>query len=135
VFLRASPYLCVNFWRILNFILVLYKYFDKKRVRKERLSNAIKFTREGGQIILEGQASLQTWQLAVQDTGVGMSQEKLQTLFGSPQINSTKGVRGEKGIGIGLQLCYELSQSIGATLTVQSVEDKGTVFRLVCSSD
>jgi hypothetical protein len=29
VFLRASPYLCVNFWRILNFILVLYTFFSK----------------------------------------------------------------------------------------------------------
>ena len=97
-------------------------------ILRNLISNALKFTSKAGKIIVDGQASSGAWQLTVKDTGIGITPEKLQALFGSPQLNSTTGVRGDKGVGIGLQLCYELSQQIEAKLTVESEEDKGTIF-------
>lgn len=107
-------------------------------ILRNLLSNALKFTPEGGEIYLAYQREMfggtpNKYQgiLSVRDTGAGMSAEKVANLFQGIQFKSEQGLRGEKGTGLGLQLCYELAQQINATLQVESQEGKGTTFRLI----
>ncbi len=104
-------------------------------ILRNLISNALKFTPESGNICLAYQAQGRQGILSVSDTGVGMSVEKLQPLSPKLQLQTSIGVRGEKGVGIGLQLCYELAQQMGIVIEVQSTEGVGTVFRLVFSMD
>jgi signal transduction histidine kinase len=100
-------------------------------ILRNLVSNALKFTPEGGEIALTYQREGRQGILLVHDTGAGMSAEKVASLFQGIQFKSEQGLRGEKGTGLGLQLCYELAQQIGATLQVESQEGKGTTFKLV----
>ncbi len=100
-------------------------------ILRNLLSNALKFTPEGGDIYLAYQREGRQGILSVRDTGAGMSAEKVANLFQGIQFKSEQGLRGEKGTGIGLQLCYELAQQINGTLKVASQEGKGSVFSLI----
>jgi signal transduction histidine kinase len=102
-------------------------------ILRNLVSNALKFTPEGGHIYLAYQQEGRQGILSVRDTGAGMSAEKVSTLFQGIQFKSEQGLRGEKGTGIGLQLCYELAQQINATLSVESQEGQGTIFSLILS--
>jgi signal transduction histidine kinase len=66
--------------------------------------------------------------VTVQDTGVGIPAEKMQSLFSLQENKSTYGTQGEKGLGLGLQLVDEFTKMNGGTLTVESVEGKGSAF-------
>lgn len=89
------------------------------------LSNAIKFTPENGSItIIAGNN-----ELIVKDTGIGMPESKLKSLF-SQQHASSKGTNNEPGTGLGLQLIINLIEKIGCRLEVESIESKGTTMRL-----
>ena len=63
------------------------------------LSNAIKFTPEGGKITLKIEEGKQ-WLVSVTDTGVGMSQSTIQGLFELGTKHSTLGTAKEKGTGL-----------------------------------
>ncbi|TAG88970.1 MAG: hypothetical protein EAZ20_07465 [Bacteroidetes bacterium] len=96
------------------------------------VSNALKFTPENGKIIVgnvENKENPQeNWQLFVKDTGVGISSDVLPALFKIENKQSTQGIRGEKGIGIGLSLCYELARLNNVKINVESTLGEGTVF-------
>ena len=92
------------------------------------VSNALKFTSEGGKIVVGNSAGQASWQLYVQDTGIGISPEVLPALFRVEEKQSRQGIRGEKGIGIGLSLCYELARLNDLKITVESEVGKGTTF-------
>jgi signal transduction histidine kinase len=99
------------------------------------LSNAIKFTPEKGQItvsveIKNVEIDKKITYITITDTGVGIAEEKLAQLFQVQNNKSTAGLRGEKGIGIGLNLCYELALLAGADLQARSEVGRGTTFCL-----
>ncbi len=68
------------------------------------MSNAIKFTDHGGEITVAATIEGPMVKLAVQDTGVGMSQDMASKLFRLDQKASYYGTRGETGTGLGLVL-------------------------------
>jgi len=95
------------------------------------LTNAIKFTPEGGRITLT--AALQEGQLClgVCDTGIGLSPEQTSRLF-APFVqadNST--TRRFGGTGLGLSICRRLVDLMGGTIEVSSTPGQGSRF-LVC---
>ncbi len=116
----------------------LMMWIDKNTLHtivRNLLSNAIKFTPEQGQIRLSAEVKRlengkKLTQLYITDTGTGITPEKLTQLFAIANNKSTAGLRGEKGIGIGLNLCYELALLSGATLQASSEVGKGTTFCL-----
>ena len=59
---------------------------------------------------------------------MGILPEVLPALFRVEDKQSRQGIRGEKGIGIGLSLCYELAIMNNLKITVQSEVGKGTTF-------
>lgn len=92
------------------------------------LSNALKFTPEGGLISILSQEDALFHQIIVIDNGVGMNPEQLETLFTAHANVSTQGTANEKGTGLGLMLCKEFVEKNGGKIWVESEEGKGSSF-------
>jgi len=92
------------------------------------ISNAIKFTPNGGTVILNCSELKEQVILTVTDTGIGIEPEVLQHLFDADFHYSTRGTNYEKGTGIGLSLSYDFAKRIGGDLTAESVLGKGSTF-------
>ena len=91
------------------------------------ITNAIKFTGEGGRVTLAGHvAPSGDIALAVRDTGIGMTPDEIVIAlepFG--QVGSAIGARAE-GTGLGLPLCERFASALGGTLSIESTPGKGT---------
>jgi signal transduction histidine kinase len=91
------------------------------------VSNALKFTPEGGNITIKQTSEFPTT-IAVCDTGVGMSQEDMAKLFRLDVKFSTTGTQNEPGTGLGLILCKECVERMNGTIRVNSTLGKGSCF-------
>ncbi|MGE5498429.1 MAG: sensor histidine kinase [Syntrophothermus sp.] len=92
------------------------------------ISNAIKFTGCGGEIIVMAAKVGEAIEISVSDTGVGMGKEEIAKLFRIDVNFSKNGTENEKGTGLGLVLCRELVEKNGGKISVESFEGKGTTF-------
>jgi signal transduction histidine kinase len=93
------------------------------------LSNALKFTDTGGTIEVSAhQPTEDVVEIAVSDTGTGMSQQCIDNLFQIDAKSTRTGTAGEEGTGLGLILCKELVEKNGGTIRVASEVGKGTAF-------
>ncbi len=92
------------------------------------ISNAIKFTPEGGTITTNMKKEDDFVVVSIADTGVGMSQEVIDKLFRIDTKHSTKGTANEKGTGLGLILCREFVEKNGGKIWVTSEENAGSIF-------
>ncbi|MBS1507985.1 MAG: tetratricopeptide repeat-containing sensor histidine kinase [Bacteroidetes bacterium] len=97
-------------------------------VVRNLISNAIKFTPQGGSITLLVESTDKFLRVAVTDTGVGMSEAAIQRLFKIGTKYSTTGTAQEKGTGLGLVLCKDFVEKNGGTIGVDSTEGKGSTF-------
>jgi signal transduction histidine kinase len=97
-------------------------------VVRNLISNAIKFTPQGGTITLGTKRSDELLTVSIADTGVGMTAEIMQKLFRLDTKHTTKGTAEEKGTGLGLILCKEFIEKNGGRIWVESVVGKGSVF-------
>lgn len=93
------------------------------------LSNAIKFTNSGGKVTMRCDTDRESGfvTFAISDTGIGISEEKLKSLF-QPFAGSSRGTADEKGTGIGLMLCKEFAEDNGGKIWVETKPGKGTTF-------
>lgn len=104
---------------------------DRERLNfiiRNLISNAIKFTPKGGEVRIS-YSSEGKGKIKVSDSGLGMNPEQIKTLF-SGRVASGKGTQGEKGAGVGLMLCKEFTESIGAKLEVDSRKNDGSTFSI-----
>jgi signal transduction histidine kinase len=92
--------------------------------------NALKFTPEGGTIDISAKPNGQEVSISVHDSGVGMNQEQIDNLFILTDKSSTYGTKGEKGIGLGLQLVNEFTKLNKGKVEVTSKEGEGTTFNV-----
>ncbi|GAA0745693.1 PAS domain S-box protein [Ideonella azotifigens] len=103
-----------------------------KQVLYNYLSNAIKFTTEGGQVTIrtrpEGPAH---FRLEVEDTGIGIAEADLPRLFAEFQQLDTGYNKQHAGTGLGLALTRRLVQAQGGRVGVRSTLGAGSVFHLV----
>ena len=97
-------------------------------VVRNLISNAIKFTPEGGKITLKASRQNGEAVTSIADTGVGMGQNVIDKLFRIDSKHSTKGTANEKGTGLGLILCKEFVEKNGGRIWVTSKEGEGSVF-------
>lgn len=97
-------------------------------VVRNLLSNALKFTQPGGSITISATQLADTVKLSVADTGKGMDTSQISKLFTTATDVSTFGTAGEKGIGLGLLLCYEFVNANGGSISVVSEPGKGSTF-------
>lgn len=98
------------------------------------LTNALKFTREG-EIELNVERSSDRgpgWvRISVSDTGIGIPQGHLETIFEEFRQLDGSSTRQYGGAGLGLTLCRKLAQSLGAALEVESAVGEGSTFSLI----
>ncbi len=108
-------------------------YADRNMVDtviRNLISNAMKFTEAEGTIeVTARQRDDGMIEVAVADTGRGMSEENQAKLFRIDVKYISVGTAGEKGSGLGLLLCKELVETNGGDLWVESEEGTGTTFR------
>ncbi len=110
----------------------VYAYADAdgfQRVLSNLLSNAMKFTLEGGVHIGIVQSRSHV-EIRVRDTGVGMSAEFLPNVFSAFQQESTGLAREYEGSGLGLHLTRQLVLRMGGEITVASEKGAGSTFSL-----
>lgn len=89
-------------------------------ILRNLISNAIKFTPEGGKVSLSTETKNDKVFIKINDTGTGISAEKLSKLF-SLEKKSEKGTAGEKGTGLGLTLVKELADLNKGSINVNNV--------------
>jgi len=106
---------------------------DERRIKQivlNLLSNAVKFTPAGGRVRLSAKRNDGTVEIVVADTGIGIAKSDLAKAFESfGQIDSRLSRRYE-GSGLGLPLARHLAELHGATLTLDSEPNMGTVATL-----
>jgi signal transduction histidine kinase len=100
------------------------------------VSNAVKYTPEGGEIKVwaEPGRAPHTLVVGVRDTGIGLSQDDQKRLFTKFFRSSDPRVQRERGTGLGLALADALVKRSGGKISVESEPGKGTTFRLTLPS-
>ena len=99
-------------------------------ILRNLISNAIKYTQEGGKIIIAAQKYDDTGfiLLSVADNGTGMSEKTRNSIFEIENTISVPGTNNERGTGLGLILCKEFVEKHGGKLWVESEEGRGSKF-------
>lgn len=108
-------------------------YSDKEilaTVIRNVLSNAIKYSHVGGKITITCKEVDSNIELGIQDTGVGMDEKMVQSLFKIDSNNNRPGTTGEVSSGLGLILCKDFISYIDGTITIQSIPLEGTHVRI-----
>lgn len=97
-----------------------------KTVLRNFLSNAIKFSPENSSIEIRMTAEGGFAKISVTDHGVGISADRIGSIF--KKGDTTYGTGGEEGSGLGLQLCQDFARKNGGDCYVESVEGQGSTF-------
>lgn len=98
-------------------------------ILRNLLSNAIKFTSRGGSVKVSAVRLERYWLLSVQDNGVGMVPQLVERLFEDDRgFFPSVGTAHERGTGLGLRIVSSFVKANGGSLTVESVENKGSIF-------
>ena len=100
-----------------------------KTVVRNLVSNAIKFTNNGGQIEIYAKKNHSNVTITISDNGIGIEPESLTKLFDISQVQTTTGTAEEKGTGFGLILCKEFVEKHGGKIWAESVYGKGSKFK------
>ncbi len=94
------------------------------------VANAIKFTPDGGAVIVEAAPAPAGVRVAVRDTGIGIPEEALPRIF-EPYVQvDGSPVREHGGAGIGLAVVRTLADLLGVAVEVESAPGEGTTFTL-----
>jgi signal transduction histidine kinase len=102
-----------------------------KTILRNLVTNAIKFSHEGGIVRIGAQCEPARIRLDVEDHGVGIASSRLARLFEVGERNaSTPGTRNERGSGLGLILCKDLARKNGGDIEVTSAPGEGSTFTL-----
>ena len=112
----------------------LQVYLDKEKVDKilsNVLSNAFKFTPEGGKVELKIIHNEKNAELIISDTGIGIPAVLIDKIFDRFYQVDSGHTREHEGTGIGLSLTKELVELHKGKIEVQSEEGQGTAFRLL----
>ena len=111
---------------------------DKDKIEKiilNLLSNAIKFTDPGGKIYIYIESTEKEVCISVQDTGVGIPEDKIDFIFEKfEQIDRTLS-RGTEGTGVGLSLVKKLAELNDAKIQVSSKLGEGSKFDVILKNN
>ncbi len=106
-------------------------YADKNMINtvlRNLVSNAIKYSKPEGEIVVSVTHSAEDIEVNVIDRGVGMSRESLGKLFRIDTYYSTSGTMGESGTGLGLIICKEFVEKNNGRIRATSMEGTGTTL-------
>ncbi|MEF3310732.1 histidine kinase N-terminal 7TM domain-containing protein [Paenibacillus sp. GYB004] len=106
-------------------------YADREAVNlivRNLMTNAIKFSERGGKVGVRAETAAGQVVVSVSDNGVGIEAERVRELFDPLRLVSTTGTAGERGTGLGLQVCQQFVRMSGGQIWVESVPRQKTVF-------
>ena len=92
------------------------------------ISNAIKFSHDGGKITLTNQLVEGKVQIIIHDEGIGMTYNELATVFDAEKTKKRVGTAGESGSGLGLMIVKELVENNNGKINCTSQINNGTSF-------
>ncbi len=113
--------------RIKSSIVAFADHEMIKLVIRNLMSNAIKYTTSGNEVILDAQQNKDTVTISVVDNGTGISKENQDKLFKLESF-STRGTSNETGMGLGLLLCKDFVDKNGGEIGFESALEKGSTF-------
>jgi signal transduction histidine kinase len=93
------------------------------------LTNAVKFTPEGGSIVVSCGRDADKVHIDICDTGIGISPENIGTIF-EPFVQVHARYSSSHGVGLGLSISRELVRAMGGDLTVKSEFGQGSTFTI-----
>ncbi len=96
-------------------------------ILRNLISNAIKFSKENGKIVISTNLADNFVKVTILDEGIGISDENLENILSQKTV-STKGTKNERGTGMGLELCKEFVNINKGTLGIESKENIGTTI-------
>jgi signal transduction histidine kinase len=112
---------------------------DRQKVKQivvNLLSNALKFTHQGGiEIAVTFDASTRTASIAVSDTGIGIAPEHHEKIFEDFRQVDDSPSRQYGGTGLGLAICRRLATALGGRITLHSNVGRGSTFTLTIPVD
>lgn len=94
------------------------------------LTNAVKYTNHNGKIRIRIYTESSNLIITISDTGIGMTENILNSIFEITGKNSSPGTNNEKGSGIGLVLCKILTEKHNGNISVSSQINNGSSFTL-----
>jgi len=106
-------------------------YADRRMINtivRNLISNAIKFTKSGGEISVSAIKGDGVLIISVIDSGVGIKEENISKLFRLEESINTPGTDNERGTGLGLILCKEFVEKNGGKIWVESKCGEGSKF-------
>jgi len=109
-----------------NELFVNADVYMLKAIFRNLVSNAIKFTNEGGRIEITATHADSLTIIKISDNGVGIKPELLEKLFSFTLVRSTQGTANETGTGLGLLLCKEFVDKHCGKIWVESIVGQGT---------
>lgn len=115
-------------WNIPEHITI---YADRAMISiviRNLISNAIKFTNQGGNVVINVNCTPLEILFSVNDDGIGMDSGILGKLFRSEERFTTMGTQREMGTGLGLLLCREFVEKHGGKIWAESKLSKGSSF-------
>lgn len=101
-----------------------------QRLLSNLVDNALKYTQRGGVVVAARARGPLVW-IDVRDTGIGIADEHLGSIFDEFYQIGNPGRDRARGLGIGLSIVQRLSRLLGHPLQVRSRAGRGSCFRLV----
>jgi signal transduction histidine kinase len=101
---------------------------DLDRIFMNLISNAIKYNREKGSLIVRIDDGGAAWEVSVTDTGIGMSEAELKCIFQEFYRVKSRKTSGIAGTGLGLATVRRVLGECGAGIRVRSKPDAGSAF-------
>ncbi|GAB5410865.1 MAG: hypothetical protein BalsKO_32300 [Balneolaceae bacterium] len=109
-------------------IILFADYNMINTVFRNLISNAIKFTKNGGSVLIKTECIDRISKISITDTGIGMSNEILEGAMSLDLKTTREGTNKETGTGLGLVLCKDMVEMNNGKLSISSEEGKGTTF-------
>ncbi|WP_270089541.1 response regulator [Sphingobacterium sp. SYP-B4668] len=102
-----------------------------EQILKNLLSNAFKFTQNGGQISLQFKQVNSNLHFVVKDDGIGIAEEKQRLIFEAFKQEDGSTSRKFGGTGLGLSICRELANLLGGRISLESKPNEGSTFTFI----
>lgn len=95
------------------------------------LSNAIKFTQKNGFVSIQAETNSDWVEIIISDNGIGMDQNRVESILNNSEIDSTSGTAGEVGTGFGLLLSKDIIAKHKGKISIESKLGVGTSFKII----
>lgn len=113
-----------------NEIELLINLTMMETVFRNLISNAIKFSYRGSEVIIKSERTKELLKISIIDKGMGISKFRLNNLLINSKNDSTFGTESEEGNGFGLNIAKELVEKQHGVFEILSKENKGTTVNL-----